>query len=262
MGRLLGLTSERLGFGPATMQVVVHDHVLVTTPSRPDHWPGNALHLLAPPADLPAALARFDRSVGHLPGITRRVVAWETEGGDQGVEVPDDLDLLSTTVGVIGTDDPVPDRPVPAGVTIVRATDPPHWAGAKVLYLQTEWEGDEPYWRWHVDQQRRADEEGRGVVLVAYHAGIPIGRASLFAPGPATARIDHGVAVVEDVIVHPLHRGAGVASALVAAVADVARRADPRLQIVVRSEPGSTEADWYERLGFAPRSRTWTAIQR
>lgn len=259
-----GLASERLGFGPATLQTVVHDHVVLRTPTRPDHWPGNALHLFAPPPDLGDALLRFDRSVGALPGVSRRVVAWETDGADSppGTRVHDDVVLYSTEVGVLDAGATPPTRPIPAGVQIVRATTPHQWAGAKVLYLQTDWDGDEDYWRWHVDQQRLLTEAGGGVVLVAYRAGIPVGRASLFVTHDgAQPRVDR-LAVVEDVIVHPLHRAGGVASAMVSAVVDLARRLLPHMRVVVRSDPGTPTAAWYARLGFRPAARTWTAVQQ
>lgn len=260
--RPVGLASERLGFGPATLQTVVHDHVALRTPSRPDHWPANGLHLFAPPEDLDAWFVRFDRTLGHLPGVGRRVVAWETDGPAGGVapEPPDGVTLMGTVVGVLEPDAAAPSRPVPEPVTIIRATTPAHWAGARVLYLQTDWEGDEPYWRWHVDQQRLLAEDGGGVVLVAYQLGIPVGRAALFVPHAGVQpRVDH-LAVVEDVITHPLYRGTGVASALVSALVDLSRRLDPEVRVVVRSEPDSTEAAWYARLGFVPVSRTWTAV--
>lgn len=261
MSRPVGLASERLGFGPATLQTVVHDHVALRTPTRPAFWPGNALHLFAPPEDIDLAGERFDRSIGQLPGVRRRVVSWETPGtgDDPGVAVPDDVVLLSTEVGVLEPDAPLPGRPVPDGVTIVRADTPPHWAGAKVLYLQTDWEGDEPHWRWMVDQQRQLSERGAGAVLVAYQLGIPVGRAGLFVPHEGVQPRESGLAVVEDVVVHPLYRGGGIASALVSAIADLARRLAPEVRVVVRSEPGSPTAAWYARLGFAPVSRTWTA---
>lgn len=258
-----GLASERLGLGPATLQTVVHDHVVLRTPTRPDHWPGNALHLFAPPPDLDAAFLRFDRSVAALPGVSRRVVAWETDGVDSppATQVPAGVVLYSTEVAVLEAGATPPTRTIPAGVQIVRASTPHQWAGAKVLYLQTDWEGDEGYWRWHVDQQRLLSEGGGGVVLVAYRAGIPVGRASLFVSHDgAKPRVDR-LAVVEDVIVHPLHRGGGVASALVSAVVDLARRLLPHMRVVVRSDPGTPTAAWYARLGFRPVGRTWTAVQ-
>ncbi len=257
----LGLASDRLGFGPATLQTVVHDHVALRTPTRPDHWPGNALHLFDPPTDVEAAWRRFDRSVGQLPGVTRRVVAWETAGPDDdpAVDVPSSVELLSTEVGVLGPGADAPRRPVPDGVTIVRADTPAHWAGAKVLYLQTDWEGDEPYWRWMVDQQRQLVEAGGGAVLVAYQFGIPVGRAALFVPHEHVQPRPEKLAVVEDVVVHPLYRGAGIASALVSATVELARGVVPEVRVVVRSEPGSATAAAYARLGFVPTSRTWLA---
>lgn len=258
----LGLASERLGLGPATLQTTVHDHVALRTPSRPDHWPGNALHLFGPPTDLTAALLRFDRSIGNVPGVRRRVVAWETDGteDDPGVPVPDDVDLVTTEVAVLPADT-VPDPPsVPAGVELVRAGTPAHWAGAKVLYLQTDWAGDEPHWRWQVDQQRQVVEAGGGIVLVAYRFGLPVGRAGLFVPREATAAVGDRLAVIEDVIVHPLYRRGGIGTSLVLAVTDVARRLLPGVEVVVRAEPDTATARRGQRLGFVPRARTWTAI--
>lgn len=257
----LGLASERLGFGPATLQTVAHDHVALRTPTRPDHWPGNAVHLFDPPTDVEAAWRRFDRSVGQLPGVTRRVVCWETSAiaDDPGVPVPATAQLRSTEVGVLGPDADAPRRPLPDGVTIVRATTPAHWAGAKVLYLQTDWEGDEPYWRWMVDQQRQLAEVGAGAVLVAYQLGIPVGRAALFVPHEHVQPRPEKLAVVEDVVVHPLYRGTGIASALVSATVELARGVLPEVRVVARSEPGSSTAAWYARLGFVPTSRTWLA---
>ena len=257
----LGLASERLGFGPATLQTVVHDHVALRTPRRPDHWPGNALHLFDPPTDVDAAARRFDRSVGQLPGVARPVVSWETPGPDDdpGVVVPATVELRSTEVGVLGPEADAPRRPLPGGVSIVRADAPAHWAGAKVLYLQTDWEGDEPHWRWMVDQQRQLTEVGAGVVLVAYRMGIPVGRAALFVPHEHVQPRPEKLAAVQDVVVHPLYRGAGIASALVSAAVELARGVLPAVRVVVRSDPGSATAAWCARLGFVPTSRTWTA---
>ena len=128
-----------------------------------------------------------------------------------------------------------------------------------MLYLQTDWEGDEPYWRWLVDQQRQLAEAGGGAVLVAYQLGIPVGRAALFVPHEHVQPPVQKLAVVEDVVVHPLYRRTGIASALVSATVELARGVVPEVRVVVRSDPGSPTAAWYARLGFAPTSRTWLA---
>lgn len=263
-GPLPGLASIRLGSGPATLQTVAHDHVALRTPTRPDHGPGNALHLFAPPDDLAAAWRRFDRSIGQLPGITRREVSWETAGVDEEpqIAVPAGGQLRSRRVGVLEPGAAPPRWPLPEAVTIVRAHRPAHWAGAGVLYLQTDWEGDQPYWRWLVEQQRRLADDGAGVVLVAYRLGIPVGRASLFLPHAGVQPPVHKLAVVEDVVVHPLYRGGGVGAALVSATVELARRALPEVRVAVRTDPGSPSAAVAARLGFVATSTVWTGIAR
>lgn len=259
-----GLAAQRLGLGPATLQTTVHDHVALRTPERPDHWRGNALHLFAPPADPAAALVRFDRTIGHVPGVRRRVVAWETEGtaDDPGVALPHGLEVSSRQVGVLPAEAAVDPPSIPADVSLVRAGTPGQWAGAKVLYLQTDWVGDEPFWRWLVDQQRQVVEAGGGIVLVAYRFGVPVGRAGLFVAREDTAAVGDRLAAVEDVVVHPLHRGRGVGTALVLAATDVARRLLPEVRVVGRAAPRSPAADWLARLGFVPTSRSWTLSSR
>lgn len=259
----VGLASERLAFGPATLQTIIHDHLALRTPTRPDHWSGNAVHLFEPPADLEAAFRRFDRSIGHLPGLTRRVVAWEaTDGSDTpGVDVPDGTELHVVEHGVLGPDTVSSAPVVPDEVTLVRAETPEHWAGAKVLYLQTDWGESEPYWRWHTDQQRQLVEGGSALVLVAYQIGIPVGRAGVFLPHDGAAGVGDRLAVVEDVVVHPLYRRRGIGTALVLALADVARRLLPEVRVVIGSDPGTPTAAWYARLGFEPTSWSWKAVR-
>ena len=220
-----GLAAARLGQGPDTLQTLVHDHVALRTPTRPDHGPGNALHLFAPPRSTEDALARFDRSVGQLPGVRRRTVAWEVADvqAPAGVDAGGGARLASHVVGVLGSDR-VPEAPrVPEGVELVRASTPEHWAGAKVLYLQTDWQGTERYWRWRVDQQRQLTDSGGGMVLVAYRFGVPVGRAGLFVPHDASVGVGDRLAGVEDVVVHPLYRRGGIGTALVLALVDPER---------------------------------------
>jgi GNAT superfamily N-acetyltransferase len=242
----------RTGFGPETLMTTASDHVALRTPTRPAFWPGNALHLLRTPTELAPWLDRFDRSVGQLPGVTRRVVSWEVDGvGERpGVAVPDGAVVHHPVAMELGT---LADVDVADDLELVAASDDRHWAGAKVLYLQTDWEGDERHWRWLVGQQRAVVEAGRARVLVAYRYGIPVGRGALF-------HDRGGLALVDDVITHPLYRGQGVATALVhRLVADhLADHPDDRVVVVAdRDEPAERV---YRRLGFAAVSTVWSVV--
>jgi len=259
----IGMAAERLALGPDTLQTIVHDHVILRTPTRPTYWSGNALDLFDTPQDLEAAFTRFDRTVGQLPGIERQVVAWERDTGpdDPGVDVPPGVRMETVEVGVLASDLDVAQPVVPDGVELVRATDDRHWAGAKVLYLQVDWGGDEPFWRWHVDQQRQLAEGGSAAVLVAYQLGIPVGRAGLFLAHPGAVGVGDRLAVVEDVIVHPLYRRQGIARAMILAAVDVARRLQPGVRVVIGSDPGSAAGSLYAALGFAPTSWIHKAVR-
>ena len=75
--------------------------------------------------------------------------------------------------------------------------------------------------------------------------GIPVGTVTLVHDGAATA-------VVEDLVVHPVHRGRGIATALVHRAA-----ADPDLtamRVGTVVEPGSTSERLHRRLGFRPHA--------
>lgn len=257
------MAAERLALGPDTLQTVAHDHVVLRTPTRPDYWSGNALDLFDTPHSLKGAFVRFQRTVGQLPGVNRQVVAWERDTGpdDPGVDVPMDVHMETVEIGVLPADHEVPPPTIPEGVELVRATDERHWAGARALYLQVDWGGDEAFWRWHVDQQRQLAEAGSAAVLVAYQIGIPVGRAGLFLAHPGAAGVGDGLAIVDDVIVHPLYRRQGIARAMILALVDVVRRLQPGVQAVIGSHPGSAAGGLYAALGFAPTSWIHKAVR-
>lgn len=245
----IGLAALRAATVPTTLVTTASDHVSLRTPSRVDHDAGNALHLLRPPDDLGAWLDRCDSSVGALPGYRGASVSWEVRGAAPDVDVPDGVDLHPAVVVELDLA-PVGDV---AGLDVVEVATPEQLAGARVLYLHTDWTGDEPYWRWLVDQQWELVQAGRGRLFVAYRHGIPAGRVGVFDDRG-------GLAIVSDLVVHPLHRGQGLAAHLLARavtaaagraiavvgepalVAPVLRRGQPRGTVLTARRSGASTA--------------------
>lgn len=294
----LGLALMRVSLSPRTLVTYARDHVTVRTPSRPDFRDGNTIDLLAPPE--PEAVdrwvARFGETVGML-GADRVQLRWEQPTGpstqrgdtadpdDPAADVADQLQaplraaceahgleltpvrmlLLEELATPPATDaelvaiaapriDPDPDDPADA-------TDR-RWHASSVLYRYAS--GDTPddyraqdaaFTAWSVDVQRELAAAGRCQVWVAMRHGGPVARLSLL-------HDRQGLAVVEDVVVHPVHRGRGIAAALTHAAVTGHLAADPGARVGLGAAPGSRAERIYRRLGFRPHATVWTARQR
>ncbi|HSK23349.1 MAG TPA: GNAT family N-acetyltransferase, partial [Egicoccus sp.] len=256
------------------------DHVTVRTPSRPDFRDGNTLDLLDAPA--PDALARwvqrFEETIGTLGADVVRL-RWETPlAPDAPGDVPapdDDLAAAAAAAGlalepttVLLLDDLVEPAKAPVAVAPVpppSVSDPQptdrRWHAATVLYrYDGEDTGDPDMWRvwdeefvgWSVDIQRELATGGRAQVWVAQRHGAPVGRATL-------VHDRQGLAAVEDVIVHPVHRGLGVAASLVYTAVAAQRHLDPGVRVGLGAAPGSRAERVYRRLGFVPHATVWSA---
>ncbi|MCC5949373.1 MAG: GNAT family N-acetyltransferase [Nitriliruptoraceae bacterium] len=282
----LGLAIDRAGLSPRTLVTYARDHVTVRTPSRPDFHDGNTIDLVAPPAvgQLAGWLERFAETVGIL-GAHRAQLRWEeplaqdapaaaprapeglaTEAAELG------LDLQATTVLLLDRlrssatvdaelvavapprRDPDPDDPADA-------TDR-RWHAATVLYRYESGETpdefrdhDAAFVAWSVDVQRELAMAGRAQVWVAMRHGAPVARLTLL-------HDRQGLAVVEDVVVHPVHRRRGIASALTHAAVTGHLAADPGARVGIGADPGSGADLLYRRLGFRPHATIWTARQR
>jgi GNAT superfamily N-acetyltransferase len=276
----LGLAVMRVSLSGRSLVTYARDHVTVRTPSRPDFRDGNTLDLLAAPA--PDAVARwvqrFEETIGTLGADVVRV-RWETPlAPDAPGDVPaPDADLAAAAAAsglslepttVLLLDDLVEPAPAPVAVAPVpppSVTDPQptdrRWHAATVLYrYDGEDTGDPDTWRtwdeefvgWSVDIQRELATGGRAQVWVAQRHGAPVGRATL-------VHDRQGLAAVEDVIVHPVHRGIGVAASLVYAAVAAQRHLDPGVRVGLGADPGSRAERVYRRLGFVPHATVWTA---
>lgn len=273
----LGLAVRRAALSARTLVTYARDHVTVRTPSRPDFHDGNTIDLEAPPR--PEALAdwvaRFHDTVGQM-GVRRVQLRWEEPAGD-GEAPPEPSEALREAAAALGLEitavtvllldrlvEPPPSDaeivPVPAPSAVPGGPVDRRWHGATVLY---RYEGEEPGpegWRdfdedfvaFSVDVQRELATDGRAQVWLASRHGGPVARLTV-------VHDRQGLAVVEDVIVHPVHRRRGIAADLVhRAVADHLAT-EPDARVGVGAVPGSVGERLYQRLGFRRHATVWTA---
>lgn len=274
----LGLAVQRAPLSARTLVTYARDHVTVRTPSRPDFHDGNTIDLETPPHAHALAdwVARFHDTVGQM-GVRRVQLRWEEPATGPagpppvppralraaatrlGLELtPRSVLLLDRLVPVPGSDAalaPVPPPAASPGGAVDR-----RWHAASVLY---RYEADEPGpdgWRdwdedlvaFRIEVQRELAADGRARVWLADRHGAPVGRLTV-------AHDRQGLAVVDDVIVHPVHRRRGIAADLVhRAVADHLAT-EPHARVGVCTEPASGAERLHRRLGLRPHATVWAA---
>lgn len=276
----LGLAVDRASLSDRTLATYARDHVSVRTPSRPDFRDGNTLDLVEvpTPADLPRWLDRFAETIGVL-GVRHVQLRWETpleRDAPPAVPTPDPqlaeacaahgLTLLAFTVLLL--DELV--APVVADAELVRLAAPRtadeptspverRWHASEVLSRYEH--GDTPDdWRavdadftaWAGEIHRELARAGRAEAWLAYRQGTPAGRLVL-------VHDRQGLAVVQDVVVHPVHRRRGIAAALTHAAVTGHLAGHPGARIGIVAEPGGQAERLYRRLGFRPHATTWIA---
>ncbi|MFA9445073.1 GNAT family N-acetyltransferase [Egicoccus sp. AB-alg6-2] len=276
----LGLAVCRVSLSGRSLVTYARDHVTVRTPSRPDFRDGNTLDLIDPPdaADVARWIARFHDTIGVL-GVPHVQLRWELPlAPDAPPEPPvadaalgdaaraQGLELAPLTVLLL--DAPVVPPPAPVAIAPVpppSAVDPQptdrRWHAATVLYRYDAPDRDDPeVWRtwneefvaWSVDVQRELAAAERAQVWVAQRHGAPVARATL-------VHDRQGLAAVEDVIVHPVHRRLGIAAALTHTAVAAHLHVAPSTRVGIAAEPGGPADRLYRRLGFAPHATVWTA---
>ncbi|MFO7777790.1 MAG: GNAT family N-acetyltransferase [Nitriliruptoraceae bacterium] len=275
----LGLSVLRAGLSPVTLVTYARDHVAVRTPSRPDFRAGNTLDLtgVPEPTQLPALVERYDQTIGTL-GAAHVQLRWERPleldappaGPTPDTEVVAHAGALGLTVSAVTV--LLLDRPVPpAGGAAVELAPVPapdgqaggpvdrRWHATSVLYrylagdTPDDWRGnDDAFVAWSVEQQRELARIGRCQVWVALRHGMPVARLTLL-------HDRQGLAVVEDVVVHPAHRRRGIASALAHRAIAHHLEVDPNARIGLAAAPGSGADLLARRLGFRPHATVWSA---
>jgi ribosomal protein S18 acetylase RimI-like enzyme len=275
----LALRALRVGVAPNALIVHVGTDVVVRTPSRPDHLDGNVVDLIAvpDPDQVPALLervrrlmepvgvahvqVRFEQPVGTALDATLRA-AFVDAGCQLDVEQVLELRAVIEVPGMAlevrrlalpssaGTEEPEADV-----VTERR------WHAAAVLDRYTTGE-DVPAWRtwdeegaaWNRRRIRELASLGRADVWLASRQGMPV--ASL-----VVLRDLDGVAVVEDVVVHPAHRRRGIARTLLSAALAHQRQARPGERVLLAADPRGVALGLYTSLGFVAIADVWTAIR-
>jgi len=277
----LGLAVSRASLSGRTLVTYARDHVTVRTPSRHDFYDGNSLDLEAAPApeDLDRWVARFTDTIGML-GAQHVQLRWETpREADAPARPPEpDPDLAAaldrrgfelTPVTVLLLDHLVAPLPSPGEVVpVAPPTAEPggavdrRWHAASVLYRYESGE-DPAAWRdvdqafvaWSVDVQRELALAERCQLWLTMRHGAPVARLHVVHDG-------QGLACVEDVVVHPVHRRQGIAATLTYRALDVHLQVHPGSRVGIAAAPGSPAERLYRRLGFRPHATVWTARHR
>jgi ribosomal protein S18 acetylase RimI-like enzyme len=273
----LALRALRVGVAPSALVVHLGTDVVVRTPSRPDHLDGNVVDLIAPP-EAPEATAVLERVRRLMEPLGVGFVQIRFE---QPVGLPMDAELraalevsgcLVSTERVLVLRDPVE---VPGMALEIRRLALPTHAEGEALDAVTErrWHAaavldryamgeDVPAWRtwdeegaaWNRRRIRDLATLGRADVWLASRQGMPV--ASL-----VVLRDLDGIAVVEDVVVHPAHRRRGIARTLLAAALAHQQQARPDERVLLAADPDGVALSLYRSLGFVPVADVWTAIR-
>jgi len=277
----LGLAIERVGLSGRTLVTYARDHVTVRTPSRPDFRDGNTIDLLVPPTprELPGWIDRFRDTIAVM-GARHVQLRWETPLaptapaseatadpelvaalGELGFELGSATMLLLEALPPLAREPAVELIPIEAPSVIPGGAVDRRWHAATVLYRYVEGQNPDD-WRdwnqdftdWSVDVQRELATAERAQVWIAARHGGPVARLTV-------VHDRQGLAAVQDVVVHPVHRRAGIASALTHRAITHHLETHPGSRVGIGADPGSPAEHRYRRLGFRPHATLWSALR-
>jgi ribosomal protein S18 acetylase RimI-like enzyme len=268
----LALRALRVGVAPSALVVHLGTDVVVRTPSRPDHLDGNVVDLIAPPepGQVPALLERVRRLMAPV-GVAHVQVRFEQPvGAPLGAALRAALVDAGCHLGVERVLELQASVEVPGMALEVRRLALPstpdavterRWHAAAVLDRYATGE-DVPAWRtwddegaaWNRRRIRELASLGRADVWLASRQGMPV--ASL-----VVLRDLDGVAVVEDVVVHPAHRRRGIARTLLSAALAHQQQARPGERVLLAADPSGVALGLHTSLGFVGVADVWTAIR-
>lgn len=258
-----GLRSVRAGLGPATVVSPGAGHLALQTPSRQDFRDGNALHVgeLVEASSLQRWLWTFEQRLRHLSQLRHVRLDWESDATlpepaayatrMRRAVAEHGLELTRCTV-MEAARELRPLVPLTEGVEVVRADRDEHWYGVRALNVSNAPAEPGSFWTWRTEQLRALARAGQGRSWLAYRFGIPVATVSVLAGG------EGGLAGVEGVITHPVHRRLGLASHLVAVAATSHRAEHAHDRILLLVEHGSDAERLYGRLGFHPCGTVWS----
>lgn len=230
-----GHRTDRLAHGAATLYSPYEGCIIASTPSyRRTSW-GHRLMVEEDPRG--QLVGWFQRWLDEHRGagvVTAYVVHEDRVQGPSDAEAGHNLRL---------------DGPMepPGGFDLRDVTD---WAELEALHTAVFGPDEPEYATWAVARRRKRVEAGEARQVGAFLDGALIGAAALV-PGETEGRY-------QDVGVLEAHRGKGIATALVAELAQTSLR-----PLYINALVGSQAERIYRRLGFEFASRqTWWSLER
>ena len=246
------------------------DHLIVRSPSNPDHWEGNMLLFddAPQPGDRARWEAAFDAAFADQPGVRHRTFHWDRADGEEGAAVAEFGAAgyrLERDVGLIASPAEIAAHPKANREVEIRRLDPaperdePLWEGAIGVSLANNAEDPSPdpdfegFARARQRERRAAFCAGRG----AWYVALDPADDSVVACCGVIATGSRGRFQAVDTA--PTHRRRGIARRLVHDVAQdaAARFGLSRLVIVADAEYHALGI--YESLGFQRRERLCSA---